>query len=168
VNAETGADVFGSSWNARTRVQEYGGASAGKCFKNSKEFDLLFTILLVVHDGILIFYNFKDGQVYRQALKPGEIPQKVTSNPAHRFADFAIHPLHPHLVVCILEDHTHDSPDKVLTSLVTIDTRIDGEENGRVSILISGADFYSNPRFNEDGTLLAWCQWNHPDMPWDG
>ncbi|KAF4616921.1 hypothetical protein D9613_008566 [Agrocybe pediades] len=146
VDAETGVDLFGKSWNARSRVQEYGGAPA------------------VVHDGVLLFSNFSDCQVYVVDLKLDNIaePRKVTSNAAHRFADFAVHPLHPNLVVCILEDHTIDVPSKVETSLVTIDTT-----SGSVSSLISGSDFYSSPRFNADGTVLAWCQWDHPDMPLD-
>ncbi|KAF9556309.1 alpha/beta-hydrolase [Agrocybe pediades] len=146
VDAESGVDLFERSWNARSRVQEYGGAPA------------------VVHDGVLLFSNFSDCQVYVVDLKLGNIaePRKVTTNAAHRFADFAVHPLHPNLVVCSLEDHTIDVPSKVENSLVTIDTT-----SGSVSSLISGSDFYSSPRFNADGTVLAWCQWDHPDMPLD-
>ena len=34
--------------------------------------------------------------------------------------------------------------------------------------IVSGNDFYSNPRLSPDGTKLAWLEWTHPNLPWDG
>ncbi|KDN39259.1 alpha/beta-hydrolase [Tilletiaria anomala UBC 951] len=81
-------------------------------------------------------------------------------NPAHRFASFQPHPTHPHLVLCILEDRTVDTPSTIVNSLVLLDT-----STSKVQQLVSGADFYAFPSFNPAGDKIAWVQWNHPSMP---
>jgi dipeptidyl aminopeptidase/acylaminoacyl peptidase len=35
-------------------------------------------------------------------------------------------------------------------------------------VLVSGAQFFAFPTPSPDGTKLAWINWNHPNMPWDG
>ena len=37
-----------------------------------------------------------------------------------------------------------------------------------VRVLVTGADFFAFPTPSPDGTRLAWINWNHPRMPWDG
>lgn len=34
--------------------------------------------------------------------------------------------------------------------------------------LVSGADFYMQPTWHPDGMRIAWIEWDHPQMPWDG
>ncbi|MEK7395260.1 MAG: prolyl oligopeptidase family serine peptidase [Fibrobacterota bacterium] len=34
--------------------------------------------------------------------------------------------------------------------------------------LVRGADFYMQPAWHPDSRRIAWVEWNHPDMPWDG
>lgn len=34
--------------------------------------------------------------------------------------------------------------------------------------LAAGADFYMQPAWHPDGRRIAWIEWDHPGMPWDG
>ncbi|EPQ53311.1 alpha/beta-hydrolase [Gloeophyllum trabeum ATCC 11539] len=143
VETRTGQDVFGH-WSARTGVQEYGGAA------------------VTAYGGFVYFSHVVDNRVYR--VKKGEAPEAVTPDyPSHRFADFAVHPRYPSLLVAILEDHTKPEPANVVTQLCIIDT-----DAKSVTPVVSGADFYAVPRFSPSGTHLTWQQWFHPDMPWEG
>lgn len=81
----------------------------------------------------------------------------------YRYANFAVHPARHDLLVSVLEDHTVDTPQTVVTILTVINTT-----RKAVFPLVVGADFYAAPVFNPSGTKIAWQEWYHPDMPWEG
>ena len=58
VDTITNRDVFGSEWNATTKVHEYGGGAA------------------IVHDGTTYFSHSPDGRVY--SFEDGSEPRAVT------------------------------------------------------------------------------------------
>lgn len=60
VDTATNRDLFGAGWNARTMVQEYGGASA------------------IVHGGIAYFSNHPEGRLYRVPVDGSSEPEAVT------------------------------------------------------------------------------------------
>ena len=37
-----------------------------------------------------------------------------------------------------------------------------------IRVLVTGADFFAFPTPSPDGSRLAWINWDHPRMPWDG
>ncbi|KAG6919675.1 hypothetical protein DXG01_002618 [Tephrocybe rancida] len=136
IDTSSNTELTSGEWNVRTGVHEYGGGAA------------------IAHSGVIYFSHYSDGQVYR--LKEGLKPEAVTP-------DFDVHPVHTHLLVSILEDHTIDEPSAIVNTLCIINTN-----TKTVHPLVSGADFYAAPKFSPDGTRLAWQQWSHPDMPWEG
>ena len=82
-----------------------------------------------------------------------------------RYADFRLDPSRNRLIG-IREDHTNPSIEAVNT-VVAIDA--DGADLATGgTVLVSGNDFYSNPRVSPDGRQVAWLTWHHPNMPWDG
>jgi len=95
-----------------------------------------------------IFYsNFTDQRVYQQ--DPGGTPQPITAEGAS-YADFRMDAQRSRLIGV--------REQKGENTIVAIP----GE------VLVHGADFYSDPIVSPDGKFLAWLQWNHPNMPWDG
>jgi dipeptidyl aminopeptidase/acylaminoacyl peptidase len=57
----------------------------------------------------------------------------------------------------------HEDQIKTQNEIVLLPS--DGSSPPR--LLVSGHDFFSNPRFNSDGTVISWLCWDHPSMPWD-
>ncbi len=136
------SDLTPQPFNARTRVHEYGGHA------------------YTVGDGVLYFSNFNDQRLYR--LDPAGTPRPITPEVDLRYADYVFHQGGKFLY-SVREDHTGSG--EAVNTLVKVNASDD--ENGG-EIVVSGNDFYSSPRLNPDGSMLAWLTWNHPNLPWDG
>ncbi|HEU0253835.1 MAG TPA: prolyl oligopeptidase family serine peptidase, partial [Pyrinomonadaceae bacterium] len=136
-------DVTPSSFNARTRVHEYGGGD------------------YLVHEGTIYFSNFSDQRLYRQQGVTGT-PEPLTGVANVRYADGRMDHARSR-IICVREDHTGEG--EPVNSIVAVDLN---SGDGTGSVLVEGNDFYSSPRLSPDGTQLAWLTWNHPNMPWDG
>jgi len=96
-------------------------------------------------------------------LNLGLLINFCTDGKPYRYACFELHPNYPDLLFSVLEDHTIDIPADVVTTLVIINTKTKAIYN-----LLSGSDFYALPKLSPNGKNLAWVQWYHPDMPWEG
>lgn len=138
-------DLTPRPMNARTRVHEYGGGE------------------YLVHRDAVFFSNFSDQQIYQQ--HEASEPRLLTSNlhgDAMRYAD-AVFDEQRNRVICVREDHT--VKDREATNTIVAVALEPGNEG---KVLISGSDFYSNPRISPDGAKLTWLTWRHPNLPWDG
>jgi dipeptidyl aminopeptidase/acylaminoacyl peptidase len=126
-------------FNVRSRVHEYGGGA------------------LLVADGVVYFSNFADNRLY--AASEGYGPVALTSEAAHRYADFVLDSGRQRLI-SVREDHAGEGhPVNTICAI-----GLDGAE----TVLVDGSDFYAAPRQSPDGRQLAWLSWNHPNMPWQG
>jgi dipeptidyl aminopeptidase/acylaminoacyl peptidase len=131
-------DVTPPGFNVRTRVHEYGGAA------------------YTVHNGTIFFSNFADQRVYRQT--PSSAPVPLTAE-GFFYADAQVDAAR-HRLVCVREEHRASIVVNAVVALA-----VDGTSE---RVLVAGADFYSDPIVSPDGATLAWLQWSHPNMPWDG
>ena len=144
-------DLTPRPFSVRTRVHEYGRGA------------------FIVADGVVYFSNFLDQRLYCQ--RPGMPPEPITpvttkEEGEYRYAD-AVVDQRRNRIICVREDHSPAPSSSTLgpvNTLVGIDCRGQREQE----LLVSGNDFYSSPRLNPQGTLLAWLTWNQPNMPWDG
>ena len=115
------ADLTPRPFNARTRVHEYGGGA------------------YAVRDGALYFSNFTDQRLYRQT--GAAEPKPLTAADGLRYADAVVDTQRSRLI-CVREDHRLAGQEAV-NSLVSIDLA-----SGEETVIVSGSDFYSNPRLN--------------------
>jgi dipeptidyl aminopeptidase/acylaminoacyl peptidase len=60
----------------------------------------------------------------------------------------------------ILYVHSYERKDRLVV--------VDAEGKSWPRILAQGADFYMQPAWHPSGGRIAWVEWNHPCMPWDG
>jgi dipeptidyl aminopeptidase/acylaminoacyl peptidase len=132
-------------FNARCRVHEYGGGAT-----------LITADLVIVSD-------FVTGRLNR-VVAPERL-EPFTPEMQWRYADM-VHDAAHNRLIAVREDHepaTVASHGEWNNDIVAIDLA-----TGAVSVLIEGADFYAAPRISPDGSTLAWLEWYHPNMPWDG
>lgn len=141
---EVRKDVLAEPHSVRTRAHEYGGAS----------YLVTAERLFCVLDADQRIYVIDRTTHLLNALSP-------VGN--YRYADFCWDKKRERLI-CIREDHSvanHADSIYERSEIVAIDL------SGNVNILITGADFYSNPRLNSINDKLSYLCWNHPQMPWD-
>ena len=131
------------SWDIRTRVHEYGGGA------------------YAVSDRAVYFSEPRTGQVYE--FRDDRLPIALTPEGPWRYADFEVDCPRGR-VIAVCEDHS-ESEGEPNNSIVEIDTQRRGAPAGE---LVSGSDFYSNPRLSPNGERMCWLEWTHPNMPWDG
>ncbi len=138
-------DITPEGFNARTAVHEYGGGAWW------------------VQGGTVFFVNWADQLLYRQ--DDGAAPVPITPHSdiprGLRYADGVV-TSDGRSIICVRERHVKDR--EAFNEIVVLPT----DSSAAPGELISGNDFYSYPRLSPDETTLAWTEWSHPNMPWDG
>lgn len=139
-------DLLSAPWNARTRVHEYGGAS------------------FAVRNGVVVFSNDQDGRLYR-IDRAGAEPAPITPDAgakALRYASLRFDSGQDRLLA-IREDHRGEG--EAVNTLVAVSLSAGNDEG---TVLVSGHDFFGPIEISVDGSKVAWTEWDHPRMPWDG
>lgn len=143
-------DMTPPGWSVRSRVYEYGGAA------------------YAVADGTLYFVQASDQCLYRQPLAtPGvSLTPEALTRPGDRWVDLRVDGRRGRLIA-VREDVTDEAREPIST-IAAIPLGPSGRAPTRGDVLVAGADFHAVPRLSPDGQWLAWLEWRHPNLPWDG
>lgn len=134
-------DLIEAPFSASHSVHEYGGRSY-LGVKDSSGYKLYFV-------------NKSDQRIYFKTENKSPVPITPDSKGAHRYAELI---QVGEEIWCVREDV---SGETCIRELVAISVA------GEIRTLVSGHQFYANPRVSPDGKHLIWISWEHPNMPWD-
>jgi dipeptidyl aminopeptidase/acylaminoacyl peptidase len=167
-------ELLPAPWNARTRVHEYGGKAY-----------LAVPSLSLAGGFDLVFVNFADQRLYAVGaavtVEAGVDPVPLTPpDGGFRFADLVLSPGEDE-IWCVRETSVAVPADGappgfhvgggVAVRREIVAVPLDGSaasDAAAIRVLVSGAQFFAFPTPSPDGAQLAWVNWNHPNMPWDG
>lgn len=104
--------------------------------------------------GTAYFVGQADQRIYRQELRGGKA-RPIT--PAFGAASTPVVSPDGKWVAYV---HTYEDVDAIAI--------VDSEGKHWPSRFSEGRDFYMQPAWHPSGDRLAWVEWDHPNMPWDG
>jgi dipeptidyl aminopeptidase/acylaminoacyl peptidase len=112
--------------------------------------------------GWIVYSEHRDSAV--RLIAPDGTVRVIAQVPGCRYADFWFD-WKRWRVLALREDQRRRPQDP---EIAIVALALDPGEAGAGEVLVRGPDFLAAPRLSPDGSQLAWLEWDHPNMPWDG